>query len=48
MSSTSLSYYETNPFKIIQARYRRKLTFNTIPNWSQIFKLIKKYKAHGT
>ena len=42
------TYYETKTFKIVQARYRRKLNFNTFPNKSQIFKLVKNFEVHGT
>ena len=42
------TYYETKSFKIVQARFRRKFSFNQFPNRSQIFKLVKKFEAHGT
>ena len=42
------TYYETKSFRIVQARFRRKFSFNQFPNRSQIFKLVKKFKAHGT
>ena len=41
------TYYETKSFKIVQARYRRKFTFNTFPNGSQIFKLVIYFEAHS-
>ena len=42
------TYYETKSFRIVQARFRRKFSFNQFPNRSQIFKLVKKFEAHGT
>ena len=42
------TYYETKSFQIVQARFRRKFSFNNIPNRSQIFKLVKKFETHGS
>ena len=42
------TYYETKSFQIVQARFRRKFSFNKFPNRSQIFKLVKKFETHGT
>ena len=42
------TYYETKSFQIVQARFRRKFSFNKFPNRSQIFKLGKKFETHGT
>ena len=42
------TYCETKSFKIAQARHRRKFNLNTLPNGSQIFKLVKNFEAHGT
>ena len=42
------TYYEIKSFKIVQARYRRKFNFNTFPNRSQIYKLVKNFEAQGT
>ena len=41
------TYYETKSFKIVQARYREKFNFNTFPNRTQIFGLIKNFEAYG-
>ena len=41
------TYYETKSFIIVRTRYKRKFNFNTFPNRSQIFKLIKNVEAHG-
>ena len=42
------TYYETKSFQIVQARFRRKFSFNKFPNRSQIFKLVEKFETHGT
>ena len=42
------TYYETKSFQIVQARFRRKFSFNKFPNRSQTFKLVKKFETHGT
>ena len=42
------TYYETKSFQIVQARFRRKFSFNKFPNRSQIFKLVKTFETHGT
>ena len=42
------TYYEMKSFQIVQARFRRKFSFNKFPNRSQIFKLVKKFETHGT
>ena len=42
------TYYEMKSFQIVQARFRRKISFNKFPNKSQIFKLVKKFETHGT
>jgi len=42
------TYYETKSFQIVQARFRRKFSFNKFPNRSHIFKLVKKFETHGT
>ena len=42
------TYYETTSFQIVQARFRRKFSFNKFPNRTQIFKLVKKFETHGT
>ena len=42
------TYHKTKSFKIVQVRYRRKFNFNTFPNRSLIFKLVKNFKAHRT
>ena len=39
------AYYETKSFQIVQARFRRKFSFNKFPNRSQIFKLVKKFET---
>ena len=41
-------YYETQSFKIVQARYRRKFSWNTFLNRSQIFKLFKNFEPPGS
>ena len=41
-------YDETKSLKIVQNRYRGKFNFNSFPNKSQIFKLIKNFEADGT
>ena len=42
------TFYEMKFFQIVQARFRRKFSFNQFSNRSQIFKLVKKFEAHGT
>ena len=42
------TYYGINSFEIVQARYRRLFNFNTFPNRSQILKIVKYFKAHGS
>ena len=39
-------YNDTESFKSVQRRYRRKLNFNAFPNRSRVIKLDKKFKAH--
>ena len=41
------TYYEMKSFQIVQARFRRKFSFNKFLNRSQIFKLVKKFETHG-
>ena len=42
------TYYKTKSSKIVHARYKRKFNLKSFPNRSQIFKLVKKFKAHST
>ena len=41
------TYNKTSSFKLVQARYQGKLSFNTIPNRGQLFKLVKNFGGHG-
>ena len=41
------TYNETESFKILRARCRKKLNFNSFPNKSQSYKLVKNFEAHG-
>ena len=42
------TYYWPKYSKIVQARYRKKFSFNIFLNRSQIYKLVKNFEAHGT
>ena len=41
------AYNETKSFKNAQARYRINFNFDTFQNKTQIFKLVKNFKAHS-
>ena len=43
--SSVKTYNESKPIKSVQARYKRKLDFCTLPKKSQIFKSVKRFEA---
>ena len=41
------TYYETERFKIVQPSYRRKFSYNTFLNRSQILKVVNIYRGNA-